>query len=220
MKSVVAKSRSEFRLAGTWVLALALSAGCSKAEPPSSTAEPPSSTAEPPSSTVELPKSAPATSTVTTAPVPDLRPASGSALVPIPNAALFEGILVGGHPSDEDLRAAKEAGYKTIVNLQLESEPGVAEERAAVEALGMKYVGIPIAGASGMTEKHAAALDDALASNPGPAMVHCASGNRVGALFALRSYFVQGKPPAAALQDGERAGLRGLEPVVRRVLGL
>ena len=168
----------------------------------------------------------PAKTRAAVAPVPDVRPtapkATGSkaALVAIPNARMFEGMLVGGHPSAEQLRQAKDAGYRTIINLQLDREPDVAEERALAEELGFRYVAIPTPGAAGMTQKYAVALDEAIRNNPQPTIVHCASGNRVGALFALRAYYVQGKQPDVAMRAGQESGVTSLQPVIRRILGL
>jgi hypothetical protein len=51
-------------------------------------------------------------------------------------------------------------------------------------------------------------------------MVHCASGNRVGALLALRANRLEGASPEDALELGLDAGLTRLEPAVREALGL
>ncbi len=48
--------------------------------------------------------------------------------------------------------------------------------------------------------------------------VHCASGNRAGALMALRAYFVQNMSPAAAIDEGKRAGLTSLIGTVSSVI--
>src|SRR5690606_38327465 len=52
----------------------------------------------------------------------------------------------------------------------------------------------------------------------GPALVHCASGNRVGALAALRAAWLQGADEEAAIAEGRRWGLRSLETEVRSSL--
>ena len=54
----------------------------------------------------------------------------------------------------------------------------------------------------------------------GPVLLHCGSGNRIGALLALRAVWLEGKDPAAALDYGKAAGLTGLEPAVKSMLGL
>ncbi|MDY6943447.1 MAG: protein tyrosine phosphatase family protein [Pseudomonadota bacterium] len=141
-------------------------------------------------------------------------------LVPIPNAKQPEtGILTGGQPTAEQLDQAQAAGYKTIVNLRPAAEMKEWNEAQKVEQLGMKYVLIPVAGGADLSDTNTQALDAVLA-NPDnyPVMVHCASGNRVGALFALRAARIQGKDAEEALKIGEAAGLTGLAPVVRELL--
>ncbi len=126
-------------------------------------------------------------------------------------------ITTGGAPTAEDLSAAAAAGYVLVVDLRAEAEPGQPEARAAVEALGMRYASLPVAGADGVTLEAAAELDALLASAEGPAIVHCASGNRVGALMALRA-FAGGAEVEAALATGRDAGLTSLEGAVRERL--
>lgn len=134
----------------------------------------------------------------------------------LPNARhLDSGVMVGGQPTDAQLKAAKDEGYKLVVNLRAAGEPGFATEQALVESLGMKYVSIPVDGA-GLSEANAKALGDALSANAGsPAIVHCASGNRVGALFALKSFYVDGKGVEEAMAAGREAGLTRMEPAAR-----
>jgi len=78
-----------------------------------------------------------------------------------------------------------------------------------------------VTGSEGLTEANARALDAALedAGRSG-VLVACASGNRVGGLFALRAHACQGMAPEAALELGKRSGLTKAEPAVRKALGL
>jgi len=144
-----------------------------------------------------------------------------AAPIEIPNAiAAFPGILSGGQPTEAQLEEAASLGYRTIIDLRTPGErgsiPGQADQ---VRALGMAYVSIPIAGADSLTEENARHLEEALAGPDAlPAIVHCASGNRVGALFALVAFHVDGKTADEALQIGLRTGLTRLEPAVRQKL--
>ncbi len=150
-------------------------------------------------------------------------PAAAAAEELLPNARRpAPDLLTGGQPSAEQLAAIAAAGYRTIVDLRPEGEPGApADERQQVEALGLVYVRIPIAGTADLTEEKARELDRVLdAEGAGPAVVHCASGNRVGALLALRAARLDGATPDAALDLGLDAGLTKLEPAVRDLLGL
>lgn len=91
------------------------------------------------------------------------------------------------------------------------------DEAAEVAALGMQYVSLPIAGGDDVTFENAAALDKILADTDGPVLLHCASGNRVGALFAL-SAKLAGATNEEALAAGKVAGLTRLEGVVKERL--
>ena len=144
-------------------------------------------------------------------------------LLPIPNARVpVPGVLSGGQPTQDQIAAAGAAGYTTVINLRSDTEPGFEWEAAAVKAAGMAYVSIPVAGKTGLTKDNVARLDAALkeAAVKGPVLLHCGSGNRIGAMLALRAAWLEGKDAAAALDEGKAAGLTGLEPAVRSILGL
>jgi protein tyrosine phosphatase (PTP) superfamily phosphohydrolase (DUF442 family) len=89
---------------------------------------------------------------------------------------------------------------------------------AEARAVGLDYVSMPIDGAAGVTPAAAdalwARLDDA---GDGLTFVHCASGNRVGALLALGAVRA-GMLPDEALLLGRAAGLGSLEGHVRDLI--
>lgn len=138
----------------------------------------------------------------------------------IPNARQpAPGLLIGGQPEQSDLRAAREAGVRTVVNLRGEGEFTQWDEAALAEELGMDYVHIPIASPDDLDAEAVSALDRALSeSGDEPTLVHCASGNRVGALFALRAAFLHEHSDEEAMRIGREHGLTSLEPVVREIL--
>jgi protein tyrosine phosphatase (PTP) superfamily phosphohydrolase (DUF442 family) len=86
----------------------------------------------------------------------------------------------------------------------------------------MSYVRIPVAGAADLTRINVELLDTALrvAEPAGRVLLHCVSGNRVGALLALRENWLYGASPEDALALGRAAGLTSLEPETRKLLGL
>jgi uncharacterized protein (TIGR01244 family) len=127
-----------------------------------------------------------------------------------------ENLLIGGQPTRQELRQAREAGVEVIVNMRGEGEFTDWDIAAEAESLGMKYVHIPIASGADLSPSAAQRLDDTLAAiGEDPALMHCASGNRVGALFALRAGLLQGHDVEEAIAIGREHGLTGLEPVVR-----
>ncbi len=122
-----------------------------------------------------------------------------------------------GQPDSQVLKLARDAGFTTIVDLRGEGEDRGMDEAAEVEALGMRYITLPIAGAADVTFENAAAFDKIIADADGPMLVHCASGNRVGALFALREK-LSGASDEAAIAFGKTAGMTRLEGVVQERL--
>ncbi len=149
-------------------------------------------------------------------------PEQGTPAIDIPNARMpADGILTGGQPSVEQFEQAAQAGYRTVVNLRAPGEKGSWDEVAKAEELGLRYLAIPIANADGLTTENARKLAE-IVDDPEalPAMVHCASGNRVGALLAMKALHVDGESAESALAFGREAGLTKLEDAVRERLGL
>lgn len=138
--------------------------------------------------------------------------------IPLPNAREPEtNILTCGHINHECLEKIRAAGFRTVVNLCPPSEYDASEESRIAHALGLDYVNIPIAGPQDLNAKATEALD-AVLTNPQrrPALIHCASGNRVGALFAVHARRKRGLDVKEALAHGERAGLSS--PMLRQAV--
>jgi uncharacterized protein (TIGR01244 family) len=127
------------------------------------------------------------------------------------------GITTSGQPSAAQLAAAAEAGFTTVIDLRTPGEDRGFDEQAEVERLGLRYLSLPVAGADGVTYANAEALDALLADLDKPVLVHCSSGNRAGALLALRAK-LGGADNDAALALGIAAGVTALEPVVEQRL--
>lgn len=126
--------------------------------------------------------------------------------------------IASGQPDGAMLRALAEAGFSTVVDMRAADEDRGFDEQKEIERLGMAYVLLPIASADDITLDKAAVLDQILAENKGPVLLHCASGNRVGALYALREILYDASNDEA-LAAGKAAGLTRLESVVRERLG-
>jgi uncharacterized protein (TIGR01244 family) len=128
-------------------------------------------------------------------------------------------VLVGAQPTEDVLRQARDAGVKAVVNFRGESEdPGFDEEAVAAE-LGLAYLRVPVAGAQGLTPENVLLFDAVLRQvGDQPVLMHCASGNRVGALHALHAARFGGKDTEAAIEIGKAHGLTSLEGEVRKRL--
>ncbi len=86
---------------------------------------------------------------------------------------------------------------------------------------GLVYERIPVRGDADLNLGSARELEALLDERTRyPVAIVCASGNRVGALLAVRAYWLQGSTAESALALGRAAGLTRLEPSVRRLLGL
>lgn len=124
------------------------------------------------------------------------------------NAYQFEpGIVTAGQPTAEQIEAAQAQGVKTVINLRPEGEMQDFDEAALVKKAGMNYVHIPVAGPDDINDANARLLDEALVPGALPALVHCASANRVGALIAYRARFLQHKGDHESMGLGITAGL-------------
>lgn len=131
------------------------------------------------------------------------------------------GVRTGGVPEDPAIfRILADEGVRLFVDLRSAKDP-IGDAPAAAAAAGLAYVAIPIAGEADLDLGAARALD-ALLDDParGPAVVACSSGNRSGALLAVRAFWLDRLPAEEALELGRRAGLTRLEPSVRTLLGL
>lgn len=137
----------------------------------------------------------------------------------IPNLyKVGDALYSSGQPPQEDFRELAEQGIKHIVNLRPHMELEF-DEPALVESLGMTYHNIPVDGA-GINLENAALLANKLQDiGDQPALVHCASGNRNGALAALIAAQEQEMDVESAIAEGRRWGLTRYEPLVRQILG-
>ncbi len=126
-------------------------------------------------------------------------------------------LLASGMPDEQGLKEAAEYGVKRVINLCPSAETPITEP-GTIAALGMEYINIPIAGPADLsranTEKLAAVLD----ADEELTLIHCASSNRVGALIALKTFWIDGKPLADAINLGRASGLTRLEEAVKHII--
>jgi uncharacterized protein (TIGR01244 family) len=130
------------------------------------------------------------------------------------------GYFSGGQPTDVQLSALAGAGVKHVINLRPASETPKLDEASLVADRGMIYHSLPVDGAAGLTLSNVKALDQLLKqAGDEKVFLHCSSGNRVGALMALRSSIIYGESTEAAIAQGKAWGLTRLEPELRRLMG-
>ena len=127
------------------------------------------------------------------------------------------GLATGGKPSPETLDRLKALGFKTVVDLRTEAE-GTASEKQAVEAQGLRYVVVPITAPTFSAADVAAVANVLNDPAAGPVLLHCASANRVGAVWAVLQV-QQGRSLEEAEAAGQEIGLSSAPMVeaMRRV---
>lgn len=128
------------------------------------------------------------------------------------------GIYTSGRISQDDIAKLEAAGIHHVIDLSQDNETPDFDEAAAVQAAGIGYDNLPIAGPDALTRANVEAFDRLLADAQGPVLVHCASSNRVGAMAALRAAWIEGVPVEEAIAAGRAWGLRSLEGAVRERL--
>jgi uncharacterized protein (TIGR01244 family) len=133
---------------------------------------------------------------------------------------LHPGLAAAGQPTPAALAGLREMGFRTVVNLRADKEVP-PDERAVVEAQGLRYVAIPVT-----TDTFSLADVEALEKvlndpTAAPVLLHCASSNRVGAAWAVIQAR-KGKSLEEAEAAGREAGLHSppMAAAVRRVLGV
>ena len=138
----------------------------------------------------------------------------------IPNYVVIRpGLAAGGQPTAEGLKQLRAQGFKTVINLRTAAEPGLAEEEEAVKAQGLRYLHVPVSPATFRAEDVAAVKAVLEDPSMAPVLLHCATSNRVGAVWAVIES-QQGKSQEQAEAEGRRVGLKGeaMLEAVRRVV--
>lgn len=142
-------------------------------------------------------------------------PERKAAPIDIPNARLHDGYVVGGLPSKVQFEAAVEAGFDSAMSLMSNDEEGIADVAPYASSLGVRYIRFTIKDKSELTEAMAWQFASTLALLGKPAIVHSAKGQRVGAIFALKAFFVDEAEVDEAMQIGAAAGMGDLASYVR-----
>lgn len=137
-------------------------------------------------------------------------------LLGLTSSAIADEVISAGQPDAAAIEEFAADGVKTIIDLRTAGEDRGMDEPAVVEAAGMKYVSLPVSRAD-ITFAKAAELDALLDGLDGPVVMHCGSGNRVGALMALRASLA-GKSDEEALQVGKEYGMTSLASKVEAEL--
>jgi len=139
--------------------------------------------------------------------------------VGVPNFhQVSEQIYRGAQPTPEGFQELAKMGIKTVVDLRRE-EPQVRGERRIVEALGMKFLSVPMS-MQAPTEEQVSRVMQELYSNAGPVFVHCHGGrDRTGTVIACYRKAHDAWDSQKALQEADLDGMRrdvGMRKYVRK----
>ena len=124
-------------------------------------------------------------------------------------ARLDTTIACAGALTPEGVGELKKLGFASIVNLRQPNETGadVDAEAAAAAAAGIRYVHLPISGASPDPAVVDRFLRAIVEPDNQPALVHCATGNRAAALWLIKRLVVDGWDEERATKEAADLGL-------------
>ncbi len=118
------------------------------------------------------------------------------------------GIFLASQPQAADFAQAKEGGIKTVINLRKPEELDWDEEKV-VRDLGLEYHSLPFKSPSELTpevfDRARALLND---PDKKPVLLHCASANRVGAVWLVHRVADDGLAYEDALAEAKTVGLK------------
>ena len=124
-------------------------------------------------------------------------------------AKLETTIACGGATTPEAVPEIKKLGYASIVNMRVASEPGanVEGEAAAAKAAGINFIHLPFNGSAPDPAVADQFLKLIVMPENNPAYIHCASGNRVSAMWMIKRMVVDHWDADKAYTEANALGL-------------
>ena len=118
-------------------------------------------------------------------------------------------IACAGATTPEAFPEIRKLGFTSILNLRREQEPGVdiPGAKAAAATAGLKYIHIPVDGAKPDPESAKAFIAAVTDKSNQPVFIHCASANRVGAMWLIKRVVVDGWDIPKATEEATVIGL-------------
>ena len=130
------------------------------------------------------------------------------------------GVLFGGQPTEDQLEAMAADGLSLVLDLRAEGENRGFDEPAALQSLDVPYLNLPVDAERLEQPETFERFIEAMDKADGPVLVHCASGNRVGAMYYAYLVAAEGVDREEARTRAKENGLRSaaLEKAVDRYL--
>ena len=138
-----------------------------------------------------------------------------NARMPVP------GLVTAGQPTQEQFDGLVSAGFENFISLRLADERGAGWEEEYAPGAGVSFTRLPVSGNAGLNREAAEELARLLdAAGDEGTVLYCGSSNRVGALLALKAFWVDGMSAEDALALGKAAGVTRMESTLVELLGL
>lgn len=118
------------------------------------------------------------------------------------------GVAAGGQPDEAHVRALAKAGYRTVLDLRTADEPRGFDEPRVVREAGLELVTLPVTAATLADSTYEAFRRVMRSTGPGGVFVHCASGNRVGAVMIPWLVLDRGWDLERAVAEAKLGGMR------------
>jgi uncharacterized protein (TIGR01244 family) len=123
-------------------------------------------------------------------------------------AHAYHGVVTGGQPEAHQIGDLASANVRTVIDLRMPDEDRGFDAPAAVTAAGMSYVTIPVPPTGPDTTAFDRVREVLRDTANRPAILHCKSANRAGAVLLPYLILDEGMPEAEAVEVAVTAGLK------------
>ena len=158
-------------------------------------------------------------STTITAPAakkPANQPIEDMEIGSIKNVHQSGDIIFAGQFEEADIPKLKEAGVTQVISLRKDNELDWDEAKVVKEA-GLKHASVSFQTADELSDEKIAELRELLGGTDGKTMLHCGSGNRVGAVWITHRVLDDGVEIDTAIEEAKTIGLKS-EPMKQRAM--
>ena len=129
-------------------------------------------------------------------------------------------LVLAGQPDAKTFQELVRLGVDVVINLRSMDEPG-SDDRPLIDGLGLTYYRIPISSETAISQDAAKTVSSIVEAFEGhKILVHCHTGRRAAAWFAIYLYSQENLPLDQAMALAKKAGLQGrsMERLVRTLL--